>query len=141
MIMCTFLSYNSYVFFFDMHQVQVELTRDGSVKVQLKEFEGAEWVFTPGPAHLDTLEFALRSRSNPEDLLKYVGFIDRGQRVESRFSKQPIRMTGRVISVENGVMRGSNRFIMALPRSRGPAKLSEMSVEDISDKNPSDTTS
>jgi len=111
--------------------VQVELTRDGSVKVQLDGFEGAEWVFTPGPAHLDTLEFVLRSQTSPADLLKYVGFIDRGQRVESRFSKQPIRMTGRVISVEKGVMRGSNRFIMTLPRSRGLTKLPQSQVTAV----------
>lgn len=62
----------------------MELTRDGKVNVQLEEFEGAEWTFTPGPAHLDTLEFTLRSKVNSVDQLKYVGFIDRGQRVESR---------------------------------------------------------
>ena len=116
----------------------MELARDGTVKVQLEDFEGAEWVFTPGPAHLDTLEFVLRSRASPADLLKYVGFIDRGQRVESRFSKQPIRMTGRVISVEKGVMRGSNRFIMTLPRSRGLTKLPQIATVEVNDSNDSD---
>lgn len=126
--MCYLLSVICYL----VMQVQVELARDGSVKAQLEDFEGAEWTFTPGPAHLDTLEFVLRSRTSPEDILKYVGFIDRGQRVESRFSKQPIRMTGRVISVEKGVVRGSNRFVMALPRARGPAKFPKLKADETS---------
>ena len=49
-------------------------------------------------------------------LLKYVGFIDRGQRIESRFSRNPIRMTGRVLSIVKGEFKGSSRFIMILNR-------------------------
>ena len=39
----------------------------------------------PGPAHLDTCEFYISSKNDPDFLLKYVGFIDRGQRIESRY--------------------------------------------------------
>ena len=46
---------------------------------------GAGWVFSPGPAHLDTCEFILRSVLDKDLILKYVGFIDRGQRIESRY--------------------------------------------------------
>lgn len=45
---------------------------------------GQEWYFRPGPAHLDTCEFYVKSRTDDDMLLKYVGFIDRGQRIESR---------------------------------------------------------
>ena len=40
----------------------------------------------PGPAHLDTCEFYISSRTDADFLLKYVGFIDRGQRIESRLA-------------------------------------------------------
>ena len=41
--------------------------------------------FKPGPAHLDTCEFLIESLDNPDLVLKYTGFIDRGQRIESRY--------------------------------------------------------
>lgn len=94
----------------------VLLTKDGKVDVKLDGVNGLQWFFKPGPAHLDTCEFYLSKESDPDLLLKYTGFIDRGQRVESRFSKRSIRMTGRVISTIKGEMRASSRFIMALKR-------------------------
>lgn len=65
----------------------MELTRDGKVVVNAgsrSEAVGQQWFFKPGPAHLDTCEFFVSSRSDEDILLKYVGFIDRGQRIESR---------------------------------------------------------
>jgi len=43
---------------------------------------GLRWLFKPGPAHLDTLEFEIVSDSSsrsPDVVLRYTGFIDRGQ--------------------------------------------------------------
>eukprot|EP01038_Epipyxis_sp_PR26KG_P013500 gene13500-18114_t len=68
----------------------------------------------PGPAHLDTCEFFIMNTARQDLILKYVGFIDRGQRLESRFSKSPIKMTGRVFSFVRGEPKGSSRFVMAL---------------------------
>ena len=99
--------------------VMVELKMDGSVEVKkLATGSGQSWEFTPGPAHLDTCAFSVASSAKPNLLLKYVGFIDRGQRIESRFSRQPIRMTGRVVSVVNGEPCGSCRFIMMKKRTK-----------------------
>lgn len=77
---------------------------------------GQNWFFKPGPAHLDTCEFFVKSKIDNDLLLKYVGFIDRGQRIESRFSKSPIRMTGRVLTLKKNELIGSCRFIMVLKR-------------------------
>ena len=41
--------------------------------------------FKPGPAHLDTCEFVIESYGDPSLVLRYTGFIDRGQRIESRY--------------------------------------------------------
>jgi hypothetical protein len=64
----------------------VEFSQDGQVVVQAarEACTGQTWFFQPGPAHLDTCEFTIASNSEPDLILKYVGFIDRGQRVESR---------------------------------------------------------
>ena len=52
-------------------------------------------------------------------VLTYTGYIDRGQRIESRLSQRPIRMTGRVASMIDGITVAQGRFIMA---RRGAAK-------------------
>ncbi len=83
---------------------------------------GVSWSFRPGPAHLDTCEFLIRSTSSSsassETLLRYTGFIDRGQRIESRFSRRPIRMTGRVdAGTSYGDVKASGRFIMLRERT------------------------
>ena len=65
--------------------VMVELTKDGKVVMMWPGVEGGEWFFKPGPAHLDTCEFLIRSKTDSDPLLNYVGFIDRGQRIESRY--------------------------------------------------------
>jgi hypothetical protein len=106
-------------------EVPVELKPEGGMEIDLPDFEGTSWSFTPGPAHLDTLEFVLQSKSEskgffgwaareadrsvPDLTLQYVGFIDRGQRIESRLSGNPVRMTGRVVSIVKGEWKVSNR--------------------------------
>lgn len=64
--------------------VMVELTNDGQVNMKWPGVKGLQWFFKPGPAHLDTCEFSVRSETTTDLLLTYVGFIDRGQRIESR---------------------------------------------------------
>ena len=93
--------------------VTVSLQGDGKVEVDFPTSIGKQWYFKPGPAHLDTCEFTIRSEKDRPVELKYTGFIDRGQRIESRFSKQAIKMTGRVVSSIAGELQGSCRFIMA----------------------------
>jgi hypothetical protein len=71
----------------DRPVLAVELTKDGKVNVQAgirSTAIGREWFFKPGPAHLDTCEFFVSSSTDEDMLLRYVGFIDRGQRIESR---------------------------------------------------------
>mmetsp|Transcript_34231 Transcript_34231/g.34883 ORF Transcript_34231/g.34883 Transcript_34231/m.34883 type:complete len:530 (-) Transcript_34231:284-1873(-) len=93
-------------------EVEVEFCRDGSLNLSPVRGSGSMWRFKPGPAHLDTCEFSILSSSDPDLILKYVGYIDRGQRTECRFSGRPIRMTGSVQSFIKGVQRGSMRFVM-----------------------------
>jgi len=99
-------------------KVAVEFLKDGRVDVKIPSSEGLSWYFKPGPSHLDTTEFSVTSRLKPDLVLKYTGFIDRGQRIESRFSKMPIKMTGRVVSIVRGEIRSSNRFVMTLKRDK-----------------------
>jgi len=100
------------------NKVAIEFMKDGKVDVKIPSSEGLYWYFKPGPSHLDTLEFAVTSRVKSDLVLKYTGFIDRGQRIESRFSKMPIKMTGRVVSIVRGEIRSSNRFVMTLKRDK-----------------------
>jgi hypothetical protein len=99
--------------------MEIEFQKDGRVDIKASKetCTGVNWFFKPGPAHLDTCEFYVRSNTKANLTLKYVGFIDRGQRVESRVSRRPIRMTGRVVSLLKDEVLGSSRFIMVLKRS------------------------
>merc|ERR1711871_1642204 len=93
--------------------VLVNFQDNGSLDLDVDTAEGQIWRGKPGPAHLDTCEFTIVSKL--EDLvLTYTGYLDRGQRIESRFSKMPIRMTGRVTTMRLGEPSVSaGRFIMA----------------------------
>ena len=96
---------------------KVVLQSDGKVDVQIKAGKGDRWYFRPGPAHLDTCEFFISSKETDQIKLRYTGFIDRGQRIEARFSRRPIRMTGRVeILKESGDVSANSRFIMELKK-------------------------
>jgi len=57
--------------------------------------EGLRWRLDPGPTHLDTCTFQVLSSDGT--ILQYRGFLDRGARLESRFSKRPLRMRGSVM--------------------------------------------
>jgi hypothetical protein len=61
------------------------------VKPPLK---GLRWRLDPGPTHLDTCTWQVLSHDGA--VLQYKGFIDRGARLEARFSKRPINIRGAV---------------------------------------------
>jgi hypothetical protein len=68
---------------------------NGNVQVP-PPLEGLRWRLDPGPTHLDTCTFQVLSTID-RTILQYRGFIDRGARLESRFSKRPIRIRGSVM--------------------------------------------
>ena len=55
---------------------------------------GLRWRLDPGPTHLDTCTWQVLSHDGA--ILQYKGFIDRGARLEARFSKRPIKIRGAV---------------------------------------------
>jgi hypothetical protein len=67
---------------------------EGKVRVA-PPLEGLRWRLDPGPTHLDTCTFQVLS--NDGTILQYRGFIDRGARLESRFSKRPTKIRGSVM--------------------------------------------
>ena len=66
----------------------------GQVQVDAP-LRGLRWRLDPGPTHLDTCTFQVLSDDGT--ILQYRGFIDRGARLEARFSKRPIRIRGSVM--------------------------------------------
>lgn len=72
----------------------VTLQEQGAVEVA-PPLEGLRWRLDPGPTHLDTCTFQVLSSDGT--ILQYRGFIDRGARLESRFSRRPIRIRGSVM--------------------------------------------
>ena len=61
------------------------------VKPPLK---GLRWRLDPGPTHLDTCTFQVLSDDGA--ILQYRGFVDRGARLEARFSNRSIKIRGGV---------------------------------------------
>lgn len=57
--------------------------------------QGLRWRLDPGPTHLDTCTFQVLSEDGM--ILQYRGFIDRGARLEARFSKRPCKIRGSVM--------------------------------------------
>ena len=74
------------LFFNFLLQIEVELKENGILSLNVDTGVGKGWRFKPGPAHLDTCEFIIQSSVDNDLILKYIGYIDRGQRVESRYS-------------------------------------------------------
>lgn len=72
----------------------VYLGSKGAIKVD-PPLEGLRWRLDPGPTHLDTCTFQVLSSDGT--ILQYRGFIDRGARLEARFSKRPIKIRGSVM--------------------------------------------
>ena len=55
---------------------------------------GLRWRLDPGPTHLDTCTFQVLNEDGA--IIQYKGFLDRGARLESRFSKRAIKIRGAV---------------------------------------------
>jgi hypothetical protein len=72
----------------------VFLEPEGTVKVA-PPLQGLRWRLDPGPTHLDTCTFQVLAED--ETVLQYRGFIDRGARLEARFSKRPTTIRGSVM--------------------------------------------
>ena len=73
---------------------KVEFLPQGQVSVK-PPLEGLRWRLDPGPTHLDTCTFQVLS--DDKTILQYRGFIDRGARLEARFSRRPIKIRGSVM--------------------------------------------
>jgi len=71
----------------------VEFLPKGGVSV-VEPITGLRWRLDPGPTHLDTCTFQVLGEDGT--VLQYKGFIDRGARLEARFSKRAIRVRGSV---------------------------------------------
>lgn len=71
----------------------VEFELDGKVAVS-PPMLGLRWRLDPGPTHLDTCTFQVLSEDGA--ILQYRGFVDRGARLESRFSRRSIKIQGAV---------------------------------------------
>lgn len=57
--------------------------------------QGLRWRLDPGPTHLDTCTFQVLGEDGT--VLQYRGFIDRGARLEARFSRRSIGIRGSVM--------------------------------------------
>jgi hypothetical protein len=90
----------------------ITLQRDGEVIVDQRTGLGRNWRLSPGPTHLDTCSFEVYTITG--EVLGFIGYIDRGARIESRFSKRPLKMTGRLERIIRGQKRPSTRFSMLL---------------------------
>ncbi|KAH8045645.1 G-protein coupled peptide receptor [Aureococcus anophagefferens] len=64
--------------------------RLGQGRGLLGEAQAAALARAAGPAHLDTCEFEL----DANEARAFCGYVDRGQRIEARFSRRPIRVSG-----------------------------------------------
>lgn len=66
---------------------------EGEIEVA-PPLQGLRWRLDPGPTHLDTCTFQVLGDDGT--ILQYRGFVDRGARLESRFSRRPIKIRGAV---------------------------------------------
>jgi nitrite reductase/ring-hydroxylating ferredoxin subunit len=107
--------------------MNIDLRKDGMIAVGISnglQSTGGVWKYRPGPAHLDTCEFTFSVEVDAGPLLlSYTGYIDRGQRIESRLSNRPIRMAGRVVSSIGNDAIATGRFVMVLRKSTGTKPL------------------
>ena len=84
----------------------VILKPDGEVSVN-PPLKGLRWRLDPGPTHLDTCTFQVLGEDGA--ILQYKGFVDRGARLEARFSKRSIKIRGGVsIQMRDGEISSSS---------------------------------
>ena len=65
---------------------------------------GLRWRLDPGPTHLDTCTFQVMGEDGA--VLQYTGFLDRGARLESRFSGRDLKIAGCVTFQMRDVVGG-----------------------------------
>mmetsp|Transcript_24227 Transcript_24227/g.35895 ORF Transcript_24227/g.35895 Transcript_24227/m.35895 type:complete len:654 (-) Transcript_24227:84-2045(-) len=102
------------VLFPNQPSIRIQFKADGSVVFLNNDnndttIQGLTWRLDPGPTHLDTCRFQVLAG---ESLLLYRGFLDRGARLEARFSKRPLSIKGKV---QLQLRRDSNNRQEALP--------------------------
>lgn len=90
--------------------------KDGTLRLPAGLGLDGWWSFEPGPTHLDTIRFEIRLGTPDNRVLAYTGYIDRGQRIETRFSKREIKMKGRRLLKVRGEARASSKFTMMSER-------------------------
>jgi hypothetical protein len=108
----------------------------GAVQVP-PPLEGLRWRLDPGPTHLDTCTFQVLSSDGT--ILQYRGFLDRGARLEARFSKRPLRIRGCVMfQMRDGSIdyykdmlpinykQGTTKFVMTKVSSGGSSSSSSI---------------
>ena len=95
---------------------KVGFRRDGSLRLPAELGVEGTWRLEPGPTHLDTVHFDVKAGTPDGRLFSYTGYVDRGQRIETRFSKRPIKVMGRMIMMIRGEPRTSSKFMMELAR-------------------------
>lgn len=100
---------------------KITFMQNGEVMVQ-PPLQGLRWRLDPGPTHLDTCTFQVLSDDGT--VLQYRGFIDRGARLEARFSGRPTNIRGSVVfqmrdagnywkvNVPSNYLEGATRFEM-----------------------------
>uniref|UniRef100_A0A7R9UG48 Uncharacterized protein n=1 Tax=Pinguiococcus pyrenoidosus TaxID=172671 RepID=A0A7R9UG48_9STRA len=91
----------------------------GTVSMSSGTNQPFAWSLSPGPTHLDTCNIRISTQDDSADLF-FTGYIDRGQRLETKFSKRPVLMSGRVTRRRRdgtGVARPMGRF--SLTQNRG----------------------
>jgi hypothetical protein len=90
----------------------ITLLENGYVEVA-PPLEGLRWRLDPGPTHLDTCTFQVLSSDGT--VLQYRGFIDRGARLEARFSKRSIKVRGSVMFQLRDSVRSMDFYKDILP--------------------------
>jgi hypothetical protein len=109
----------------------VTLSAGGAVDVTAADCVGLSWRLDPGPTHLDTCYISVEAPrgsfagvvgtvdgAGVTETLTFMGYVDRGQRIESRFSKRQIRMSGLVVTSDGKAVtnlasgKPASRFVM-----------------------------
>ncbi len=97
---------------------------------------GLKWRLDPGPTHLDTCTFQVLSEDGA--ILQYRGFLDRGARLESRFSKRSIKIRGAVafqMRDSDAALIGNDykRDLLPIDTQPGTTRFVMSKVFDLSD--------
>lgn len=109
---------------------------EGEVSVD-PPLRGLRWRLDPGPTHLDTCTFQVLSEDGA--ILEYKGFMDRGARLESRFSRRSIKIRGAVsLQMRDGDISMnaddySRRDMLPLPSEPGVTRFVMSKVFDLND--------